>query len=1317
MHKKTWQHSYLSVIEEILNTTPYLFNGKAYRFDDLVARNILQNIASLFLDTREKGIGIHNNFIKFKKNTDVNGHQALKNIHTIFIERNESVGHTFDLDTFKAKCSTSNLSPIEVFNLIKTPKNEQLLPLTEKSFLQLSILEKIENPTTIIPLNQNYWEKLDYQASEKKQDILERYYLNAESQYAHHVIVLNEKNNSIETHSFNTKKILIKTTSPNIFDEKYYSESDNKELFNFNQYIENKFAKSKVREYIEVKGPSGCGKTHILAEAAHFFSLKEYYEIFQIDKFEEGQSLNELEKTIIGSEKRMIFFLDKIADKELFYKKCSLILDKKEIWSKNILFIIISDQDSEKKDLNTISHWEQVLLSISEENYEEVKMELFNFIYPFYISETEVIQQLKNLWDDNLLKKYTIRELIYTTLQLSGFSSNFKTLFDWHTFEAIAENPKFKDYKNLYSFVALFSYFGVRVPLKTFRHGYLKNLDDLAIQTFVNKGYSNHTLKIVKNIEKDRYEIDLRHNDLAKWYFSISANQEAGILTLDNFLSDVMTNINSNDVQFQKDEMGGYLLRNIYRYLLPKSINNRKENDLNKFQGKLSQERALNMFENYQNYLSYQFNLDEKCKIIYEIVKLEPDFSKKIKWLDELIDNTNDTENNYREIHQKVSELTKQLRKTKDKQLYIYIVDLILNNINKWPQSTSPFLNSLFDIDNIQGNYIRDYISYAKDDFDSLLKLAKYILRKYNNREKIDNVFILKVINILKYIKDHMPASPLSYMVLADLYLSQKNYDLAEIELQKIIKINNSDIHARIRLAESYRDNNKAEKAENILINSIDLFSNQPAFHVLLVKLYRTKVHFFININEKINEAFNKAFKNIKGYSQEIWTEKAKWLIEDLNTEESHKLAKKILITNIRLNPLYAHSITELGMLYQKSDYIKNLDKSILELKKAVILTQEDRSLASYEAPRIVLCKSYILRRSEDDWKEARKLSKEVYNRYSNDNIKNGDLIEILKKVYLQFEEFEELKILEERISNYKKAILAKFEIAKSNYRSKKDVNEIKQFLISVDHELMFDSILCSKIGNSIGQLEKENPKLLELSLKYLKMSYNLNKYNEINMDNLLIVLGKLLKIFSDNPVIKKGLLLENIYFLINAFLINQNNIRFLVHLKNYYFHSAKCYRKALRVIEKIILTEGFEGEKWHSKGTAFLIYQHLGNFKESKENNINKWKILNQKIFLIDQDLKGFINSDKTEIKYNDTLSGKTENYRILNNFDKIHPFRVVSDLVEGGSVVYFAKIQYKDEIFANVVEPSFNQDTCLNKDEILRDLAENKKRFETPL
>ncbi|MBK8546284.1 MAG: hypothetical protein IPL63_02520 [Saprospiraceae bacterium] len=243
-------------------------------------------------------------------------------------------------------------------------------------------------------------------------------------------------------------------------------------------------------------------------------------------------------------------------------------------------------------------------------------------------------------------------------------------------------------------------------------------------------------------------------------------------------------------------------------------------------------------------------------------------------------------------------------------------------------------------------------------------------------------------------------------MILAEIYLKNNKIPMAQIELNEIIKNNESDIQARFLFTNCLISEEKILEAERFLHASISLLPQQSALYVLLIKLYRTKSKFFTNSNEKVQKYFHKAFINVKEYSYQLWTERAKWLIEVKNNKISHIEALNILKKNINLNPNYSHSRTELGLLYQTSPYVRDLDESIKVLDKAIKITKD-------EAPRVVLIRSYILRIKESDlsnarniadWSDAKNLAEEVLAKKPSVAHHNREFLLDLIKIYEHFE-------------------------------------------------------------------------------------------------------------------------------------------------------------------------------------------------------------------------------------------------------------------------------------------------------------------------
>lgn len=285
----------------------------------------------------------------------------------------------------------------------------------------------------------------------------------------------------------------------------------------------------------------------------------------------------------------------------------------------------------------------------------------------------------------------------------------------------------------------------------------------------------------------------------------------------------------------------------------------------------------------------------------------------------------------------------------------------------------NPLLSKYFILQNDGDlNLLRTSIQSLFNNFLNPTENEIYLLRNLHRNEKLLKINSLKrllpstdkVVEIFNSFIENNPSyrdNAKNRMELAIIYLNDKNNNKAINYLKEIIDLNESDIHARTKLADIYLREDKIQEAEHLinqlkkididnpflvklrieLINKTknndeydslvnEISENKEENKVHLIRLYRNLTKHFSDKREKnLVKKYCNALLELNDKDYKTLNILAKIYKEEEDLEKS----KELLLKSIELAPDNPHNYNELGQVYIKF-YYKNNDSKYLDLAK-----------------------------------------------------------------------------------------------------------------------------------------------------------------------------------------------------------------------------------------------------------------------------------------------------------------------------------------------------------------------------------------------
>lgn len=1128
-------------------------------------------------------------------------------------------------------------------------------------------------------LDTTYWIHLLESCSRDVNAILQNFYLRADETLTQEVIVI-EKFGSQKNPGMFLDKVI----------EVHHKAFKTRRVEKIGQLV-GKCLLTKCSTLIKIFAPSGDGKTVFLNQVAFEYSLlpekcKVYY-LATVTKETIEYVRFELDNTSLP----LVLIVDTPS-------KFSEVLNEDfgKISERNYksLVVIVVEQNSRYNKYFTGKPWETKLENYFSEVYQidfELQPDENENIFQKILNTIKLSQNLipekevtiKAMFYDN--PQSTIREKIYQITKFLDATITTKHKQDWDVWDQITNDESTKKFKDLFPFVALFSYFEMSVPISLFNYDYLTGINETDVEYFIRGQSRSSILKIIAG------QLELRHEQISKWYFDIPEHVKKGTNILHEFIYKFRNHL---------DPMGCYLFRNIHVLL---------QGDI--FGGIDPAERK-NILKKFFDKVGF---MDQATpKVLIELAKLEVTHIEKINWLDKII------QHNSKDVHARTFKVQLLLDKGAHDQAQEILDDLFVISEN-----ASWNLNNQYRLDKEAGHPIiaEKYIALGKDKKDMYIAL-------YQVAKKMQYTEHSVAFDILKYLKMLEPQNPLAPMVIAHMYrrkMTTEGNELAIEELSFILKNNIKDVPARLLLADLYCFLNNISKAESILVDGIKLNPDQPALYVKLIKLYREKKDLIKNTVEKTGDILRQCLQDQSfGLKIQIRTEYAKWCHENFNSREQHETAITILNDTIKLYPFHLYSRTELGIIYQKSIYFKDLNKSVAVLREAVALDIKKKQVPC----RVVLAHTLMLLNTDVSWQEARQLLEEA----KLINPKNIQTYFELIKIYKHFNDIaylnEAIHAIEQHTKKDDRFITFHCQRLLKNGKSGEALSLLEKNLENNEDNFYFlnqvASILLELASKNIlakddGQGMRRNNELLFHAERYLLQSLAVLPDNQSTIFLLISVYNNLRFTRQGN---------EDIEEYLNALKKRNERIQELFNLNEYNLYLNLCFGKtftfywkprlAIYFLEKCISRANLPKDKLKLLNLlkeAYKIFNCVGRIKKIESEVSKLLKDINS-----DDEFNKLAESFKRYIFI------KRENYHLVNIYntgninssfksittDKgiipiLQSDAKINRQVKANDKVYFATYLVDNNLYANNLEPFFKDISSLN----LLDILPNKLRL----
>jgi tetratricopeptide (TPR) repeat protein len=1109
-----------------------------------------------------------------------------------------------------------------------------------------------------IHVDSTYWHDLAVSSENDAISIKQNFYLKADERLSHKLLALEASDNH-ENHFSLNKKII----------ETFHKNGGKRD--DAIRQIVNDSLSQNCTILIKIFAPSGEGKTVFLSQIAY-----EYAQLPNICKTYVINSVNEYTSEYIEDEIQrsnnvpLLFLIDTPSTySEYLNKDFSFLRD----WSyKSIVFIVADQRDRFKHKLQG---------EIWEDSFENFFSEVYQVDYKLQQSEREEIfdKLIKAVrLRDDLTKdtEITLKSIYYLNPQLTsrerlfkvskhlGQSFTIKHNHDWEIWRQLTNQPSFIKYRDLFTFVSVFAYLEIPLSIDIFNVGYLPGINRRNVVDFVKGNSEGGLIRIIED------KLYLRHEQVAQWYFEHHSHIDVAKDVLSSFF-----------LVFEEklDPLGCYLFRNINSPL-----------EKNKKLGGLNKEQKKEIFIKY--YETNKFSDPDMPKVLTELAKLEDYLEDKIKWLDEAIKNF---PGNWHTRTFK-AQLFISAGKFDDAQNLLNELFILNKNI-AWS------IMNQFRLD-VKADQVLDaskYIALAQNKHDYYLALLQ--IGKAMQRIRAAIPMAIKIFN---YLKEKEPNNPLALMSLAHIYRRRRTkHDnaLAIAELNNILNNNPKDIPARLLLTDMYIYDEAFDKAEKNLIEGINYVPGQIALTVRLVQLYRENKHFINDSVSKAGDLLEKAFSSFS-LSMQLRTEYAKWCYGNFDTKEMHQKAINILKETIRLYSLHIHSRTELGIIYQRSRFFRDLNASVSVLKECMALDLDRK-----EVPfRVVLGESLMLIDTLESWHSA----KEILEDAKTINEHNKATYIALMKLYRHFTDEDKLSEVIKAIETFGERDSRIFTVHAQAFLKKGKIDEALKtlnaalaqdednyYLLSQVGNILLNYAANPKLNESAPSEQRVNSLLLhaeEYFLKSLKVFPN----NEITLHSLIQLYDSLQYDKYRDPDQYDHAITNRNNRLMDLYSLNENNIylsvllgkmfqfSFRPRLSIYFLEKAVNYTKTIeeklkvltqlkeaykifnskRIIEDITVRFNYETQNsgdFQKEIAAFKKYEFAerGNYKLVQIHNVGNISLTGQIV--------------KTTL----------QTFNIVQDASK-----KVHKSIEENDQVYFATFDVNGHVLANNIEPYFD-------------------------
>lgn len=794
-------------------------------------------------------------------------------------------------------------------------------PALEKAE-QLLRLRKKEHNEDVIVLNSAYWIALRKKSVGDQKAIYEKFILEAQENDTHRFVALEARDNKDAYKQLLHREYRVKR----VLDQ---------EQLSFGVLF--KEAQSQVEKVlIKIHGKSGEGKTVLLSKLAHVLSHDDSLQILYIRSVTD-LAIESLQEKISRATKPVYVFIDTPSQYET-----GLINKWKIIYDAIIPFpvvVIIADQKARYQrvlcSIDVVRNFDRFFHQSFEVEFLPAESEtaaLFNLVEAVIQARKPglKIPSIKRLFQ--LQKHLTAREKVFEIISKYKIDIDWTHRFDWETFGGITSRPEFSRFSELFKFVAIFSRFGIPVPISLFDYGYFPGINGSQVYSFLTRSQDIILLQDEK--------LQLRHEHVSRWYFNDIEHQQEAIATFKSFL---------RTFTILYDHDGCYLLRNISRVLLTKFGSE-----------KVPANEIMQALETYSKRTVLTKQTKENIlKTLMTLVSLEGDADQQLEWLDQIIRiEKKDFHARTKKMaillelgdREACGEVLSEIKQIGYYDTYILAQELILHNGKK----------SVLDI----ADELREWPDHQGILWDIALwcvSLDRYDLAVdiYERTAFARETILLK-------------------MFRAKYYFRMEKLDKASNELQEILLLDAADIPASLLLFEILFSEGKCNEAETVLDNArlANLGCSASAIYVSLAKLYRSKIY---EIQHGQTVAYLKSKNLFDGrheipelmHSMQFRTEYAKWCYErHEDSKEMHLEAISILEGTLReIESNHIHSITELGLIYKRK-IVYDLDKST----EILIRGFEVDFMENHVPFRVVLASNLILKGETEGLEEARKI-------------------------------------------------------------------------------------------------------------------------------------------------------------------------------------------------------------------------------------------------------------------------------------------------------------------------------------------------------
>jgi tetratricopeptide (TPR) repeat protein len=1124
-----------------------------------------------------------------------------------------------------------------------------------------------------IHINQQYWTDLGSACIRDKNNIRQNFFLRTDETLTHKMLAIK----LCESNRY--------PTPPERIIEVTHKGEEEKRSEKLHELIDKLFS-INCSVLVKVFAPSGEGKTVFLNHITLAYSfLQDKCKVYYIKNITDD-TINFIRSEITATILPLLFILDTPSKQaiDILNHNFSVVRE----FSYKPFLMIVADQENRFNHRLSGKAWE--------DKFENYFSEVYKIDFELTPSEREnifkaiiqTIQQTETFGNEkeitikgiyNSDPKLTIRERINKIVTYLKANITPRDTQEKDVWEEITKDSATLKFRDIFAFVASFYFYGdgASVPVAIFNCGYLPLVTESDVESFITSQSNTAIIKI------NNGNLELRHDRIAEWFFEFPENINKGVRILKKFVS-----------HFEKemDPIGCYLFRNIHHSMEKLEI----------FGGftKSDSKRILS------KYFAVVGFADPACpKVLTELAKLEEEIPDKIHWLNKTI------EHNECDVHARTFKVQLLLRieNYNDAQL-------LLNDLFRISGNASWTLNYQFELDKRLNNEFsaEKYISlaqYKTDYYNALYLVAKRM-------QKVQAT-IPVALEILTYLKEKEPDKPFASMIIASIYgrqQSRSGNELAIKELLSVLDKNEKYVPARLLLAEMYIRNGDLTKAENILVEGIDITPDQPSLYVRLVRMYRENKTLIKGAIEKTEKIFSKGLEEQSfGLGIQIRTEYAKWCFENFDTKEKHQTAITINNDTIKLFPLHIHSRTELGIIYQTSRFFKDLNTSITILREAIAIDAKDKEVPS----RVVLAKSLMLLNTQSSWIEA----KEILEKAKLINPKNFPTYLELIKVYQHFNDIPKLidsiKAAEETgevdgklFTVQAQELLKKGEINQALILLEKALEKDRDnfYFLTQIASILLKYALKEKVKNHniITSIQRTNS-LLFAAEDYLIRSLNIYPKNERALLLLVFVYDAL--------QFRKGDLGKHY----NVIRLRNQALQELYHLNhlNPYLILALCKIFVLCWKPRLAI---YFFEQWKSNNSTIeLKLKYLIQRKEVYKlfNDVEEMKKIENEFNQITRGKEGL---EKFVYVFNKYGFNERDNYKLLQIFNKgyIDPsyefiesdgqiFSIVKkgqkihNQIQGRDKVFFATYLIDNTIYANNIEPYFEISSSINLIDIL--------------